>query len=252
MKTALMEKIQTGRGIPRVFVPIVDKCRGDILAIGRRLAPMGPDAVEWRADFYEHIHDLGAVTDTLGELRLCLGDVPLIFTCRTLKEGGRADMDDREYAELNRTAALSGYADGIDIEAFSHGEYAADIIREIKAAGVTAVASCHVVDEMPSRAEMADMLLNMKGMGADIPKLAVNVGRTEEALELMAATRQLRDAGIGPIITMAVGEQGVISRITGELFGSAATFASVGSGSAPGQLPLETMREILKKIHDSI
>lgn len=252
MKTAVLRSIQIGQGIPKVFVPIVERGRGDILAMGKRLVHMGPDAVEWRADFYEDIHDRRAVMDTLGELRLCLGDVPLIFTCRTLGEGGMADMADEEYAALNRAAAASGWADGIDLELFSHGEHTPGLVDEIRSAGATVIGSCHVTGDVPSAEEMADMLLRMGDMGADIPKLAVYARCPKDAAALMAATRQARDAGIGPVITMAVGEQGIISRITGELFGSAATFASVGKGSAPGQLPLGAMREILKRIHESI
>ena len=36
---------------------------------------------------------------------------------------------------------------------------------------------------------------------------------------------------------MSMGKLGVISRICGEVFGSAVTFGTAGKASAPGQLP---------------
>ena len=48
-----------------------------------------------------------------------------------------------------------------------------------------------------------------------------------------------------PVITMSMGKQGIVSRISGSLTGSALTFATAGEASAPGQIPVEKMREIL-------
>ena len=39
-----------------------------------------------------------------------------------------------------------------------------------------------------------------------------------------------------PIITMSMAATGVISRVCGEVFGSALTFGAVGKASAPGQI----------------
>ena len=44
---------------------------------------------------------------------------------------------------------------------------------------------------------------------------------------------------------MSMGRLGVISRVAGELTGSAMTFATNGKASAPGQIPIEEMRQIL-------
>lgn len=49
-----------------------------------------------------------------------------------------------------------------------------------------------------------------------------------------------------PFITMAMGQIGKITRLSGQLVGSAATFASLGRGSAPGQLDLNTVVASLK------
>lgn len=248
MRTVTLRNIQIGSGIPKVIVPIVGETSGDIIAMGKKLAQMPADAVEWRADFFADIHDKQAVLDTLGELRRALGDIPLIFTCRTIAEGGSAYMDENEYAALNRAAC--GIADGIDIEVLSHGDVS--LIRDIREAGCVVIGSHHITEGTPSRAEMADVLRRISDMGADIPKLAVNARCTGDTLKLMAATKDACGLGVGPVITMAIGQDGILSRVAGEIFGAAATFASVGRGSAAGQLSLEAMNELLKAVHSQI
>jgi 3-dehydroquinate dehydratase-1 len=48
---------------------------------------------------------------------------------------------------------------------------------------------------------------------------------------------------------MAMGGDGVVSRLVGGVFGSACTFASVGTASAPGQVPLAELRRVLDVVH---
>lgn len=251
MKAVALRNIQIGRGIPKVIVPIAAQGRGDILAMAERLKGMPLDAVEWRADFYEGIHNAEDILGTLGDIRSILGDIPIIFTCRTGIEGGMADMSDQEYIKLNKAAAHSGLADGIDIEVLSHGESMAGLVEEIQRIGCRVIGSRHM-NRTPSRAEMTELFQSIGDSGGDIVKLAVHADSIAQALELMAAAAQAKKQGIGPLIPIVMGEQGVISRIAGELFGADAAFASVGSGSAQGQLSLEVMNMLLKKVHGEV
>lgn len=248
MKIVTLRNIHIGKGIPKVFVPIAEQSRGDIIAMGKKLAAMPLDAVEWRADFYDGLMDTGAVGDTLKELRSALGDIPLIFTCRTLKEGGNADMANENYAALNRMAC--DFADGIDIEVLSFDD--ASLIRDIHNMGRVVIGSCHLMNT-PPKGEMVEMLRRIQDTGADILKLAVQARCHQDALDLLWATSGMhREYAHAPIISMATGEEGVVSRIAGGIFGSAATFAAVGRGSAAGQLSLDTMNELLRTIHDRL
>jgi 3-dehydroquinate dehydratase-1 len=52
-----------------------------------------------------------------------------------------------------------------------------------------------------------------------------------------------------PVITMAMGGLGVVSRIAGEAFGSCLSFGSVGEGSAPGQVSAGELGRILDVVH---
>ena len=48
------------------------------------------------------------------ELRETLGDIPLLFTFRTLKEGGEKEIEKSVYVKLNEMAVKTGFADLVD------------------------------------------------------------------------------------------------------------------------------------------
>lgn len=52
---------------------------------------------------------------------------------------------------------------------------------------------------------------------------------------------------MGKIIEL-MGKLGVASRLCGEVFGSAMTFASAGDSSAPGQISFDVMNLVLDSI----
>ncbi len=92
-------------------------------------------------------------------------------------------------------------------------------------------------------------LCKMQEMEADIAKLAVMPRTERDVLTLLDATLAMKELHQDtPIVTMAMGELGVISRLAGQLFGSAITFGSVGEVSAPGQIPVEKLYEFLKDL----
>lgn len=55
---------------------------------------------------------------------------------------------------------------------------------------------------------------------------------------------------IVPILTMSMGQLGVVSRVTGDSFGSCATFGAVGQTSAPGQIPVNDLHTVLHILHE--
>ena len=248
MKTVWLGKLEIGAGVPKVIVPIVGRSREDILARAAGLRGLGPDAAEWRADFYEGVSDLAGTLDTLAALRGALGDIPLLFTFRTRKEGGERDLSPEGYAALNRAAARSGDADGVDVEIFSREAQA--VIADIHGAGKAVVGSSHDHAGTPPREELIARLRRAQDLGADLPKLAVMPRSRADVLTLLSATEEMaRRWADRPIITMSMAGLGAVSRLCGEAFGSAMTFAAAGETSAPGQLPLEELRPALELLH---
>ena len=109
------------------------------------------------------------------------------------------------------------------------------LLRRIHAAGVHVIASSHDFQKTPEQAVLTERLLAMQRCGADIAKLAVMPQSAADVLTLLAATEEVHRLHPElPLVTMSMGELGILSRISGELFGSCMSFAAAGESSAPG------------------
>ena len=74
-----------------------------------------------------------------------------------------------------------------------------------------------------------------------------------DVLTLLAATEEMAtDYADRPIITMSMSGTGVISRLCGEVFGSALTFGAAAKASAPGQMGVEDLSTVLGLLHKSL
>lgn len=253
MNTVKIRDIEIGTGAPKIIVPIVGVTKEDIIEEAKTFDSIPIDVVEWRVDWFEDVFDFAKVEDVLKDLREVLGNIPLLMTFRTSKEGGEKAIEADAYAELNKKAAATGLVDLVDVEAFTGDEVVKDIIEGAHAYGVKVVASNHDFDTTPDKDDIVGRLVKMQELGADIPKIAVMPQCKKDVLTLLEATREMAEEHADrPIITMSMAGTGLISRLCGEVFGSALTFGAVGKASAPGQMNASDLREILTLIDKSI
>ncbi|RHR22524.1 type I 3-dehydroquinate dehydratase [Clostridium sp. AF19-22AC] len=252
MNPVKVRNVEIGTGIPKICVPIVGVTREDILKAAREMKELGADVVEWRVDWYEDIFDAEKTEGTMKQLREALGEIPLLFTFRTSKEGGEKAIETDVYVKLNQDAAKSGYVDLVDVEAFTGDEAVKSVVKTAHECGVKVIASNHDFHKTPDQKEIVSRLLKMQELGADIPKIAVMPQNKKDVLTLLAATEEMAsDHADRPIITMSMAGTGVISRLCGEVFGSALTFGAAGKASAPGQMEVEELRTVLGLLHKS-
>lgn len=245
--------VRIGEGIPKIIVPIVGKTKEEILSAAASFKDVKLDLVEWRVDWYDDVFDFEKVKDTAAALRECLGDKPILFTFRTSGEGGEKAIEPEAYAKLNLDIAATGLVDLIDVEAFTGDAIVKKIISGAHASGVKVIASNHDFNKTPDKDELVRRLRKMEELGADIPKIAVMPQNKKDVLVLLNATEEMADIFADrPIITMSMAGTGLISRLCGEVFGSAATFGAVGKVSAPGQMDAKDLYTILTLIHGSI
>lgn len=248
-----VRNIVIGEGMPKICVPIVGVTKKDIIAEAQSFDAIPVDVVEWRVDWFEHVFETEAVLDVLKDLREALGDTALLMTFRTSKEGGEKAIDAEAYAALNIAAAKSGYVDMVDVEVFTGDEIVSRIIREAHTAGVKVVASNHDFDKTPDKDDIVSRLRKMQDMDADIPKIAVMPQSKKDVLTLLAATEEMHSTYADrPIITMSMAGTGVISRLCGEVFGSALTFGAAKKASAPGQMGVNDLHTVLKLLHNAL
>ena len=119
MNTVKIRDIEIGAGAPKIIVPIVGITKEDIIEEAKTFDSIPIDVVEWRVDWFEGVFDFAKVEDVLKDLREVLGNIPLLMTFRTSKEGGEKAIEPAAYAELNIKAAQTGYVDLVDVEIFT-------------------------------------------------------------------------------------------------------------------------------------
>lgn len=249
-KNVTIRGMEIGDGIPKICVPIVEKNREDILLQAQLISKESPDIVEFRADWYEDMENWDQMKGLLKELRQVIGDAALLFTIRTQREGGNTGISVVDYKYLCERACQSGYIDLIDVEAYMQAGLLQQICKIAHENGVYVAASNHDFDKTPSEEEIVERLYFMDQNGADIPKIAVMPQSESDVLTLLCATQKYKaTGGKKPVISMSMSRKGVISRLAGEVFGSAVTFASIGKSSAPGQIPIDEVRRVLEVIH---
>ena len=253
MQTVKIRNLEIGAGAPKVIVPIVGKTREEILAKAAELKGTALDMVEWRADFCECAPESAKLLEIAEALRAALGETPLLFTFRTSREGGEKTLALADYTELNRQIAQSGLVDAVDVEIFAGEEVAVQNIAAIHAAGAVVIGSNHDFAATPPKEEILCRLRKMQELGADIAKIAVMPHSPADVITLLDATQEMAEKyAVRPIVAMSMGPLGVISRLGGEVFGSAMTFGAVGQVSAPGQIPAEQLQTVLKVLHDAM
>lgn len=253
MKTVKVRNIEIGAGIPKICVPIVGTTKEEILEAARKINETMADVVEWRVDWYEDIFDFDKTKETMAALRKALGDTPILFTFRTSKEGGEKAIEEDVYVKLNQMAAETELIDLVDVEAFTGDEAVKAVVETAHLHNVKVVASNHDFHKTPSQDEIVSRLCKMQELGADIPKIAVMPQNKKDVLTLLSATEEMvREHASRPIITMSMAGTGVISRLCGEVFGSALTFGAVGKASAPGQMGASELRTVLTLLHESL
>lgn len=245
MKKVKIDQIVIGEGKPKIIVPLVDRTESALLASAEHIQQLDCDIVEWRIDFFQDVQQTKIVTDLSHKLRKALNK-PLLITFRTYKEGGELSLSDEKYFEIYDALIEHGCLDLIDLELFMPAERVAKTLEAAQKKGIKVIMCNHDFDKTPPKEEILSRLQQMQTKGADICKIAVMPQSSEDVLTLLEATREMyENYADRPLITMSMGALGMVSRISGQVFGSAATFGSTGTASAPGQISVTELRKII-------
>lgn len=225
-------------------VPLTAVERSALAPQAARLAALGPDCIEWRADF---IPDL-----TPDEVQALLADLsasarrPLIFTNRRHEEGGARLQDEAERLAILEAAATTGLAALIDIEMATPPALAEKVTAAARGSGARVIRSWHDFGATPTAEAILGSMRAMQEAGADVAKVAVMPRSPEDVLLLLGAGLEARRTFLEiPAILMSMGAEGAISRIGGGYFGSDLTFAVGIAASAPGQIELALANRLL-------
>ena len=268
-------------GLPAVAVSLTGPSLAQARTQARSAIDAGADVLELRVDLLEEAGALAApdpldaatvaaqVLECLRGLREAIDTTdgadagsPVLLTCRTAAEGGRAQLDDTAYGSLLRSV-LDGLTDwaperrpvAIDVEV--QRGCLPQVCTQAHGLGVDVVASFHDFETTPADEALEEVLARMAREGADLAKIAVWPTSADDVARLLGVCARAT-AGAGeaaalgvPVAAMSMGALGAVSRVA-PAFGSALTFAVVpdeqgqARASAPGQLPIQDVRRCLE------
>ena len=179
----------------------------------------GADYVEVRLDYLE---------DPEESLKIRWSDLgmPLIAVCRGRERGGMFDgsLDD----ELRiLSCAVDNGARFVDVDYRFARPFP----------GASVIGSFHCFRDTP--AELGSIMDSICQSPVSVAKLATMVNTWDDNRRLLEL---LKSPWPKPVVVIGMGAMGQITRIVGPSRGSALTYVSSGSASAPGQLSLEEIR----------
>ncbi|MBL8514866.1 MAG: type I 3-dehydroquinate dehydratase [Betaproteobacteria bacterium] len=246
----LFNRAPANSSTPAICTPLTATSAGAQTTEARAVCAMQPDIIEWRADFFDGLASVDAVTALARDLRAITDKTPLLFTRRSVREGGNANAASEAQVMAAYDAVIAArLVDLIDCEL---GQPEQDILalRALsRSQDVAQILSFHDFSATPNNATLLALADRAEALGGDAVKIAVMPRSLEDVLRLMDVTRQIHARGTIPVISMAMGEMGRITRIAGGLFGSAMTFAAGVAASAPGQMDIESLRTAMRIVH---
>ena len=208
----------------------------------------GAQALELRADLLADPTQVRAALDAVraaleampGACRL-----PLLLTYRSATEGGKGAGHGQGYEDyLASLLRLRPPVAAVDIEMACPASKA--LVAEAKAGGYDVVGSCHDFTATPSRAQIAEKLVQITADGADITKVAYMPRSAQDVAALRHAAHDFADAyPRQPLIAISMGQLGAPSRTD---LANCLTFATIADGvaSAPGQATIAHVRAWLE------
>lgn len=201
----------------------VFQMKQDIFAAARA----GADMVECRLDFLSPV-------PSEKDLQTLFADspLPILATCRPVREGGKFVGDETRRLEILRQAARLGAA-FVDVEMdASPADWPSGPV----------ILSHHDFARCP--ADLDAIVANLEASPALVNKVAFAGEAPEDAFRAFDVIRASRKK----TLALAMGEHAVMSRILAGKFGAFGTFAALrkGEASAPGQPTLEEMTGLFR------
>jgi 3-dehydroquinate dehydratase/shikimate dehydrogenase len=190
------------------------------------------------ADLFEVRADLVLDLDLLTVLRARTR--PILLTCRAESEGGRLADDDPRRRMTLLEAVKRGF-DYVDVE---YRSAFTDVM--VEKAGRGLVVSYHDLKGTPE--DLDGFYAAMREGGADIVKIAVTPRSIRDVGRLLDFAARTAAGSGPPLLPIALGPLGVLTRIAAGRWGAPFTFASAGRGAeaAPGQIPAAEMADLYR------
>ncbi len=194
------------------------------------LPDAGADLLEIRMDLFAE--GPSQAIDYVTQLRRAV-TLPLLATLR------ETDATRGKRVELFR--AVVPMVDAVDIEVDADER---DQIVAL-ADGKTVIVSEHDFSAMPDDGRLQQILERARACGGHVTKVAGTARSGSDVARLLTFCH----CAEAPVIAVAMGEHGAISRVLGPLFGSLFSYTFLSEAVAPGQLGLDELATELERYY---
>ena len=233
----------------KTIVPITAKTAEQAVAQAQVIASNpNADVAEFRIDLLEFSADTKKVIALGQQLNQILKDKPLIATIRTHNEGGKMTVSDQDYEKIYHEYLKKPFMQLLDIEMFRNAGSVAKLTKLAHDKKVLVIMSNHDFAKTPEQQDIENRLLKQDQMGADILKIAVMPESKQDVFTPMNATLAVSQKSQKPLLTMSMGQLGTISRVATANMGGSLSFGMIGEASAPGQIDVTQLKQLLKTV----
>ncbi|MDR0299436.1 MAG: type I 3-dehydroquinate dehydratase [Streptococcaceae bacterium] len=161
------------------------------------------DMIEWRADFLPADKILFMAEKVFDKFK----NWPVLFTLRSTEEGGNFDQPELIYSYILRRMLNEFDPAYVDVEAYTKPE----VVEELAEFKKKMVFSYHDFKEIPEN--LIQILSDFADQKPDAIKLAVTAQKKSELWQLLLTAGMFRETLNIPLIVLALGELGKISRV---------------------------------------
>ena len=202
--------------------------QNSIPSLLKRISPKKPDLIEYRLDYLTQ----SSVLETLVKSKRC----PIIAT-------------DRSRRKQSRTLLLSAAEIGFDlIDVDITFPPARSIIKQLKTHDVRVIASYHDSLSTPPEKRLIQLLRIEREMGGDVCKIVTTATQPADNLIILGFINKC--SRMNKMVSFAMGNLGIASRVLSPFFGAEFTFASIDNRSktAEGQMSIDDLRAMWMRL----
>ena len=235
-----------------ICVPIVGPSMEDILSQVQEAVKAEVDLIELRPDMWmkdSYISEeeyILTIVNLVEEVHSRYEKMPILFTWRTLAEGGETPLSSENYCNLLQGIVNQNVVDAVDVELFAYTDAIGQIIKEAHHQGIQTVMSYHNFHKTLDRDTLHLYAEQMISVGALVIKFALMPTTNEDVLSVLQFTKELTEWYPElPRITMSMGKLGKMTRTCGHVFGNCLTFGILGQASAPGQVEVAVLKQLV-------
>lgn len=222
----------------KICVAVTGATANELLARAEQISNTNP-FIELRLDT---LNKPQAALAKLKSFAMTNRHVTIIATCRRTEGGGNFVGELFEQAEILEGAARAG-CQLIDVEIESAETMRPADWKRLRASGAALILSYHDFSHTRSLQKAFE---RMQRFEPEFYKIVPTARSLSDNITVFDLLQQNGDST--NMVAMAMGQPGIVSRVLGVRYGSAFTFASMGTGeeTASGQMTYDTLRSLYR------